>query len=71
MFGGSVIKTSKLVFATLALTSLAQARNWQLGHEKHASMFFRDSRFNKFLRKRNLWRFEYEEHASTFFAFKP
>ena len=25
---GSVIKTSKLVFATLALTSFAQARTW-------------------------------------------
>ena len=30
----------KIVFATLALTTLAHARNWQLGHEKHASMFF-------------------------------
>ena len=30
----------KIVFATLALTTLAQARNWQLGHEKYASIFF-------------------------------
>ena len=27
-------------FATLALTVFAQARNWQLGHEKYASILF-------------------------------
>ena len=33
-------KLARDFFATLALTVFAQARNWQLGHEKHASMFF-------------------------------
>jgi len=29
-----------IFFATLTLTVFAQARNWQLGHEKYASIFF-------------------------------
>jgi hypothetical protein len=40
MLDGSVIKTSKLVFATLALTTFAQARTLRLSYEKYASILF-------------------------------
>ena len=33
-------KLARDFFATLALTVFAQARNWQLGHEKYASILF-------------------------------